>query len=454
MISYQPSALSFLFPQTISRPGALHQIHELLQSCGAGHALVLHAMSNLGAFHLAFFMRQLHLDRSDLGERQRNTILAHTRGVVFDSAPSPLDNATMARGYMGYIDSWRPNFWKRMRARMYRSAPEQQHYERPLLTPLLQLFCRALNLLPSFESNLRALHVSLHSLLPASAHLLYLYSDADGLIPSSAVEAHAAAQAHLPVSLRRAPVRLAAEPLSAVEAVEKRREEAEFEATLTAMPLAMQKEQRQTRRQRLFRKAELQFLSLPVASVPIHVAQPVTLTADTPQVLLEQFRAQLSRLARACLPPHPTWRYSDGVDVVTGTVPRERALALLAAAEPEPAANTEAESDESRSDQSDPESEFESEPEPVPSVALLRTITLAHFHASGHVQHYRRYPLTYSSLIDEWCNALCGARMQRIKTTDAKAVSEVLAAQATIAQERMDAAAAAKATNAEPQREQ
>lgn len=128
---YRPSALSPLIP-SLARGSSIALLRSLLAS---SDPLIFHAMSNNGAYHLAWLMHLLHEDGL-FTPLERAQLVKRVRGIIFDSAPSALSPNLLARGYLGFLSG------------MITHRPTYSH---PTYTPLLIAAFRTLLHVPFFR---------------------------------------------------------------------------------------------------------------------------------------------------------------------------------------------------------------------------------------------------------------------------------------------------------------
>jgi len=152
-------------------------------------------MSNNGAYHYAFLL-------SLLAHQQHQQILSHSHchgdelesmaslpftsslyrsiaGAIFDSAPSALTVNILTQGFLGFLSG--------------RIAKRSAYYH-PFFTPLFQSGFECLLSLPHMQKEAEHLAYHLSHSQPSHAPQLYLYSDADPLIPSHMVREFAKEQ--------------------------------------------------------------------------------------------------------------------------------------------------------------------------------------------------------------------------------------------------------------------
>ena len=224
VISYHPRALGMLWPERLELPATQELIGQLFDDVvQQGQSLVVHTLSNLGSFQLALLLHELQVAAArgakykDLtAERTRILVRAHMRAVIFDSAPAPLSTQLIVRGYVGFL---RSRLRLGRRKSKHNGADEVSYDLSGWRRSLVERCVSGVLRLPWLRRHLHALHVSLRTLIPAHSHLLYLYSDADGLIPSQDILAHANSQAGVGADGVPAPFDPSCSPLPLVSAL-------------------------------------------------------------------------------------------------------------------------------------------------------------------------------------------------------------------------------------------
>lgn len=200
VIVWRPWALSLLFPQWVALRSLEKRVLPPLRNAIKEHNLLLvHALSNQGAFHLAFLLQVLHHRAESFPEQayMRELLARHIRGIVFDSAPAPLTAPLFARGFTGWITSLHTPL--RFASELFEKhwGIHRSHavrYTHPLWTPFFECAWTVLMMLPFFRTHINVLHRGLAHLIPTHAALLYIYGKDDRLIPYETIRAHAAQQ--------------------------------------------------------------------------------------------------------------------------------------------------------------------------------------------------------------------------------------------------------------------
>jgi hypothetical protein len=344
-------------------------MHQLVEDAAQGNHTVIQAFSNMGAFHVAYFFQELFAGTSESEERNKLTLQNSIRAIIFDSGPAPLSVSLITRGYVAYTAGLRIPLWTRLKRWLRPQAHREVRYDVPVLSWLIGCIVRALMRSPNFRRNLKNLHSSLRSMIPASTHLIYFYSDADALIPASDILSHANSQLTLPPHIAHVSCR---SDLSREEQRDMAREQLEFESSQEGETAARQQRNREARKIALATKAKLAHQEMKVQSVRLHVSQPLpaaaanpehTPSADDASALVTPLRSQLAALVAATT--SVSRQLPQPVDLVGATWSAQQVRALAAS-----------------------------------GAALLRTITTVRFHASPHVQHARIYPHTYHGVVD------------------------------------------------------
>jgi len=201
-----PSPLAPFIPQFFrkERIRLLKQLLKLVKE-GPERIIVFHLLSNNGAYHFAALVAMLRgEDReiadggnslssdpasSDTHPPRSYSVLSPTdslylerriRGIIFDSAPSPLTPRILSRGYLGFLTG---------------HFTHHPTYHHPRWSPWIERLMSWLTHRPFFAWQQSLMSRALNLRLPPAAHLLYIYSYEDQLIPHEDVEQHAKSQA-------------------------------------------------------------------------------------------------------------------------------------------------------------------------------------------------------------------------------------------------------------------
>jgi hypothetical protein len=419
VIVYRPWSFGWLAHETLEQPRVLDCLRKLGKEAAQGRSIVIHALSNLGAFQVASVLHELQR-QADPGtespfsnaqrESMRVLVRQAIRGVVFDSAPAPLSPPLIARGYCGFVLSWLPF----LRSGRQKGSHGVVRYDVHWLTAVVETSVKVLlRIIPSYRMHALTLHRSLLRLLPLSTNLLYVYSHADNLIPHEDVLSHAARQASLADPLLapssaasdahdlpdrgRALVNVRSDRAASL-AAELERDEQVFlssfqELKKTNVSNRAIEDAVTIRNNKIHDQAPALTRPLRVASVRVHMEQlpepndasndaaahaPEAPGVDDPASLLAPLRAHLVRCQSVSAPSAPSSPSSkppsssssdrlrwSSVDVLHGTETASRLDAL---------------------DQLDG--------------MLVRSVITARFHGSAHVAHLRSSPRSYAALID------------------------------------------------------
>ncbi len=460
VITYRPQAFGMIQPERWELPKTQECIQQLCDEVEQGRSLVVHALSNLGAFQLALMLHELEVasargaNTSDMRpERTRMLLRTGLRAIIFDSAPAPLSPQVIMRGYVGYLASAGLPGWDRLTALMGRKTSAHPHVQYDLTgwkRRLMERCIQSLLRMPSFRRHLHHLHVSLRTLIPASTNLLYLYSTADELIPAADILAHADSQAalsqraedeeeqHVSSSTASSPsplVPLLLHPLSSHPLSDLERGELSFQSRIHWLPCKEKRREVAKRNERQAREAILTVEQLRVENARIHVEQqqqPIApamkqgsedtvssqpssrfpLAEDDPSPLLSTFRSHLLRIFSAA---------NKGCIVVVvgggggGASNDDASISNPTRAPFDVMHGT--------------ESAQRAAQAAAQGIRLLRTVTTVQFHASPHVQHYRCYPRTYTAFIDAWLANHAAPTMMQCPPENLQAVRQAMLAE-------------------------